>query len=117
MARKSKSHSDDIAAVEELMQDLEARLHRLNAKAKTDVSGGAEDIGDFVSETLARIAAQVRDTADTATDTLANHATEASTDFIKKIWEEMERRPLMTLALAAAAGYLLGLISKQDDAE
>jgi hypothetical protein len=29
----------------------------------------------------------------------------------------MERRPLLTLALAAAGGYLLGLISKQDDAK
>lgn len=117
MARKSKSASDDIAAVEELMQDLESRLRRLNAKAKADVDGGANDIGDFVSDTLARIAAQVRDTAETATDTLASQATEASTDIIKKIWEEMERRPMTTLALAAVAGYLLGLISKQDNVE
>ena len=117
MAKKSKSPSDDIAAVEELMQDLESRLRRLNAKAKADVDGGADDIGNLVSDTLARIAAQVRDTAETATDTLANQATEASTDIIKKMWEEMERRPLMTLALAAAAGYLLGLISKQDNVE
>jgi ElaB/YqjD/DUF883 family membrane-anchored ribosome-binding protein len=117
MARKSKSPSDDIAAVEELMQHLESRLRRLNAKAKADVNGGADDIADFVANALARIAAQVRDTAGTATDTLANQATEASTDIIKKIWQEMERRPMMTLALAAVAGYLLGLISKHDDVE
>lgn len=116
MARKSKAPTDDIAAVEELMQDLESRLRRLNSKAKaTDDSTDADDIADFVSQTLARIAAQVRDTADTATDTLADKATEASTDIIKKIWAEMERHPLMTLALAAGAGYLLGLIGKQDD--
>ena len=117
MARKSKAPTDDMAAVEDLMQDLEQRLRRLNTKAKSDDSGGADDIADFVSQTLARIASQVRDTADAATDTLADQATEASTDIIKKIWEEMERRPLITLALAAAAGYLLGLIGKQDDAE
>ena len=117
MARKSKPPSDDVAAVEELIQDLESRLRRLNAKAKMDVSGGADDIPEFVSETLARIAAQVRDTADTETDTLAGQAAEASTDLIRKIWDEMARRPLTTLALAAAAGYLLGLISKQDDVE
>jgi ElaB/YqjD/DUF883 family membrane-anchored ribosome-binding protein len=117
MAKKSKTSPDDIAAVEELMQDLESRLRRLNNKSKADVAGGADDIADFVSQTLARIAAQVRDTADAATDRLADEATEASTDIIKKIWEEMERRPLTTLALAAAAGYLLGLISKQDSAK
>jgi ElaB/YqjD/DUF883 family membrane-anchored ribosome-binding protein len=117
MAKKTKAQTDDIAAVEELMQDLESRLRRLNAKTGPDVAVGADDITDFVSQTLARIAAQVRDTADTATDTLASEATEASSDLIKRIWQEMERRPLLTLALAAAGGYLLGLISKQDDAK
>ena len=115
MARKPKTHTDDMAAVEELMQDLESRLRNLNTKAKSDVSGGADDISDFVSQTLARIAEQVRDTAGAATETLADQATEAGTDIIKKVWEEMQRRPLTTLALAAAAGYLLGLIGKQDD--
>jgi ElaB/YqjD/DUF883 family membrane-anchored ribosome-binding protein len=117
MARKRKAQTDDIAAVEELMHDLETRLRRLNAKGKPEVSGGADDIADFVSQMLARVAAQVRNTADAATDTLETEATEASTDIVKRIWEEMERRPMMTLALAAAGGYLLGLISKQDDAE
>jgi ElaB/YqjD/DUF883 family membrane-anchored ribosome-binding protein len=114
MARKTKTQTDDLAAVEELMQDLESRLRRLNAKSKPEGDGGADEITDFVSQTLARIAAQVRDTAETATDTLASEATEAGSDLIKRIWQEMERRPMLTLALAAAGGYLLGLISKQD---
>jgi ElaB/YqjD/DUF883 family membrane-anchored ribosome-binding protein len=117
MARKSKTSTNDITAVEELMQDLESRLQRLNTKTKGEASGGTDDIADFVSQTLARIASQVRDTADAATDKLASDATEASTDIIKKIWQEMERRPMMTLALAAAAGYLLGLIARQDSTE
>jgi ElaB/YqjD/DUF883 family membrane-anchored ribosome-binding protein len=117
MARKRKTSTDDVAAVEELMQDLETRLRRLNNKAKTDVPGGPDDISDFVSETLSRIATQVRDTADAATDTLADEATDASTDLIKRIWDEMQRRPMTTLALAAAAGYVLGLISKHEEAE
>jgi ElaB/YqjD/DUF883 family membrane-anchored ribosome-binding protein len=115
MAKKTKAQTDDIAAVEELMQDLESRLRRLNAKTKSDTPGGADDISDLVSQTLSRIATQVRDTAGAATETLADEATDASTDMIKKIWGEMQRRPLTTLALAAAAGYLLGLVSKQDN--
>ena len=117
MARKSKTAKSDITAVEELMQDLESRLQRLNTKPKAEASGGADDVADFVSQTMARIAGQVRDTTDAATDKLTTEATEASTDIIKKIWQEMERRPMMTLALAAAAGYMLGLIAKQDRAE
>jgi ElaB/YqjD/DUF883 family membrane-anchored ribosome-binding protein len=117
MARKSKTAKNDITAVEELMQDLESRLQRLNTKSKAEASGSADDVADFVSQTLARIASQVRDTTDAATDKLTSEATEASTDIIKKIWHEMERRPMTTLALAAAAGYMLGLIARQDRAE
>ena len=117
MAKKNKAQTDDIAAVEELMQDLESRLRRLTGKTKSDAGDGSDDIADFVSHTLGRIAGQVRDTADTATDTLETEASHAGTDLVKRIWEEMERRPLITLALAAAGGYLLGLLSKQDDAK
>ncbi len=117
MARKTKTSTDDFAAVEELMQDLESRLRRINTKAKAETSGGADDIAEFVSQTLARIAAQVRDTADAATGRLAGEATEAGTDMVKKIWREMEHRPMTTLALAAAAGYLLGLVGRQDNPE
>lgn len=117
MAKKAKAPTDDLSAVEGLMQDIEARLRRLNSKADSDVSGGADDIADFVSQTLHRIAGQLRDTTDAATDKLADESTAASTDIIKRIWEEMQRHPLTTLALSAAAGYLLGLISRQRDSE
>lgn len=116
MAKKSKASTTDLAAVEELMQDLETRLRSINSKPKGETASGADDIADFVSGTLARIAGQVRDTAGAATDKLASEASEASTDIIKKVWQEMERRPMTTLALAAAAGYLLGLIGR-DKAE
>ncbi len=114
MAKKTKATADDMAAVEELMQDLEERLRGLTGKAKDDTSGAAGNISDFVSQTLARIAGQVRDTTDEATDTLADQATEVGTDMIKRVWEEMQKRPLTTLALAAAAGFVIGLINNQD---
>ena len=113
MPRKTKASSRDVAAVEELMQDLETRLRRINSRAQEDTDG-SEDVSDFVGQTLARIASQVRVTTDAATDTLTDEATRASTDFLKKIWDEMQRRPITTLALAAAAGYVLGLIGKPD---
>lgn len=117
MAKKSKTSTSNVAAVDDLMQDLESRLRRLSNKTKGEPAGGAEDIADFVSETLSRIAGQVRDTAGAATDKLASEASDASTDIIRKVWREMEQRPMTTLALAAAAGYLLGLIGRQDSAE
>lgn len=117
MAKKTKAPADDMAAVEELMQDLEERLRGLTGKAKDDTSRATGDIGEFVSQTLARIAGQVRTTTDEATDTLTDQATEVGTDMIKRIWDEMQKRPLTTLALAAAAGFVIGLINNQDAPE
>ncbi len=113
MSRKNHRSSDDIVAIEELMHDLETRLHRLNSKAKTEVSGASGDIGEFVTQALARIAQQARDSVRTATHSIADEATQVGTDALKKIWDEIERRPLATLALAAAAGYLVGIISRR----
>lgn len=114
MSKKNQRSSDEIAAIEELMQDLETRLRRLNSKAKTEVSGASSDIGEFVTQALGRITQQVRNSAQTATDSIADEATQMGTDALKKIWAEIERRPLATLALAAAAGYLVGIIGRRN---
>lgn len=114
MAKKNHHSSDDIVAIEELMLDLETRLRRLNSKAKTEASGATGDISDFVTQALARIAQQVRDGAETATHSIADEAAQVGTDALKKVWDELERRPLVTLALAAGLGYVLGLMGRRD---
>lgn len=114
MSRKTNRSSDDIVAIEELMQDLETRLRRLNSKAKSEVSGASGDISEFVTQSLGRIAEQVRDSAQTASHSIADEATQAGTDALKKIWNELEQRPFAALAVAAAVGYVLGLVGRRD---
>jgi ElaB/YqjD/DUF883 family membrane-anchored ribosome-binding protein len=106
--------SDDIVAIEELMQDLETRLRRLNGKAKSETSGASGDVSDFVSEALAGIAARLRNGAENVTHSITDEAARVGTDAVKKIWDEMEQRPLVTLAIAAGVGYLLGLMGRRD---
>jgi ElaB/YqjD/DUF883 family membrane-anchored ribosome-binding protein len=111
MARKSSACGDDIVAIEELMQDLETRLRRLN-KTIAAASGAASAGGEFVIETLAGIVERVRDGA--LTSSLTKDAAQAGSDALKKLWDEIERRPLATLVVAAGIGYLLGLIGRRD---
>lgn len=114
MTTRKSSRSDDIVAIEELMQDLETRLRRLNSKAKTENVGASGDISDFVSEALAGIADRLRNGAESVTHSITDEATRVGTDAVKKIWDEMEHRPLATLAIAAGIGYLLGLMGRRD---
>jgi hypothetical protein len=108
--------SDDIAAIEGLMGDLETRLRRLNTKAQTEDPGASGDIRQFVTEALASIAAGLREGegADGATPSVTGDAARIGGDAIKKIWNELEQRPLVTLAVAVGLGYLVGLIGRRD---
>lgn len=119
--RHARSNSDDIAVVEELMHDLETRLRRLNTKAKSEASGASNEIGDFVSDALATLSTRLRNSTQNAAHTITDEATQVGADAIevgtnamKKVWDEMEHRPLTTLAVAAGVGYLLGLAGRRD---
>jgi ElaB/YqjD/DUF883 family membrane-anchored ribosome-binding protein len=114
MPKKQARSGDDIAAIEELVHDLESRLRRLNTKAKTEVSGASDDVGEFVTAALAGIAARLRENTEDVTHSVTDEAARIGTDAFKKIWNEIEQRPLATLALAAGIGYLLGLIGRRD---
>lgn len=111
MSTRSKvaTTADEIEAIKDLMADLEKRLHRLSGTAKSEVAGGASDISDFVSDSLAGIMNRVRDNAQSVSDTVTDKATEIGGDAVKKIAHEVETHPLTMLAIAAGIGFLFGI--------
>ena len=50
--------AEEIAAIEELMSDLEKRLRRLSGTARREASGASGDVSDFVSDALSGIMSQ-----------------------------------------------------------
>jgi len=112
--RTAKANAaDEIAAIEDLMADLEKRLSRLSGVARREVSGASSDVGDFVSEALSRITDRVRQTAAEATSSVADEAARFGTDAFKKLTDEVEQRPLIMLAVAAGIGFLAGLANRR----
>lgn len=111
MSTRSKvaSTADEIAAIKNLMGDLETRLQRLSSSAKSEVSGGANDISDFVSDALAGIMERVKDSTQSISDTVAEKATDMGGDALKRVVAEVETRPLTMLAIAAGIGFLFGI--------
>ena len=112
--RTAKSiKADEIAAIEDLMGDLEKRLRRLSATTRTETAGASNDIRDFVSEALAGIMKRVRDSASDMTESVAEEATRYGTDALKKVTDEVEQRPLVMLGIAAGVGFLLGMANRR----
>jgi ElaB/YqjD/DUF883 family membrane-anchored ribosome-binding protein len=102
---KVASTAEEIAAIKELMSDLEKRLHRLSGATKREFSGASGEINDFVNDALAGIMERVRDGAHSVSD----GATHLSGDAFKKITAEVEQRPLTMLAIATGIGFLFGM--------
>jgi ElaB/YqjD/DUF883 family membrane-anchored ribosome-binding protein len=109
-ARATKSAAaDEIAAIEDLMGDLEKRLRRLSGTARREASGATSEVGDFVTEALDRIMNRVRDSAANVTHSVAAEASRFGTDAFKKVTDQVENRPMVMLGVAAGLGFLVGL--------
>lgn len=96
--RAKSAKAKEIAAIEDLMGDLDKRLRRLSGTARREASGATSDVGNFVSETLERIMAGVHESASGATRSAIN---------------EVEHRPLVMIGLAAGVGFLVGMSQKR----
>ena len=113
MARRTRSTSEDIAEIEReiagLMRDLENRVGRLNTLSRKGASHAASEASGFVSDTLSETVDRLRNGAHTVTD----EATKLGTDALRRIEDEVEQRPLLTLAIAAGIGFLAGMAGRR----
>jgi ElaB/YqjD/DUF883 family membrane-anchored ribosome-binding protein len=111
MSTRSKvaSTAEEIADIQDLMSDLEKRLHRLSGAGKREFSGASGEISDFVNDALAGIMQRVREGAHSASHSVADKATHMGSDAFKKITDEMEQRPLTLLAIATGIGFIFGM--------
>lgn len=105
--------ADEIAAIEDLMSDLEKRLRRLSGTARREASGATGDVSDFVSEALSGIMERVRESAAGVGHSVADEATRFGSDAFKKLTDEVEHRPLVMLSVAAGIGFLAGMANRR----
>jgi ElaB/YqjD/DUF883 family membrane-anchored ribosome-binding protein len=111
--RAKSAAADEIAAIEDLMSDLEKRLRRLSGSARREATGASIDVREFVDEALDRIMRRVRNSASDVTNSVAGEATRVGSDAFKKLTDEVENRPLLMLAVAAGIGFLAGLANRR----
>jgi ElaB/YqjD/DUF883 family membrane-anchored ribosome-binding protein len=105
--------AEEVAAIEELMSDLEKRLRRLSGTARREASGASDEVGDFVNEALERIMSRVKESAVGVSQTVADEAKRFGTDAFQKLTDEVENRPLLMLGVAAGIGFLAGLANRR----
>ncbi|HET7806136.1 MAG TPA: hypothetical protein VFL53_18000 [Pseudolabrys sp.] len=114
MTTRAKSvAAEEVAAIEELVSDLEKRLRRLSGAAKRETSGVSDDIGEFVNDALNRIMSRVRESAAGVSQSVTDETKRLSGDAFRKLTDEVENRPLLMLGIAAGIGFLAGLANRR----
>lgn len=110
----AQSVSPDIAEmqaeVRQLMSDLEDRIERLNTLTKRGAGHAVDGVNDLVYGALSGVTGKVRDSARSASDDAAKISSQA----INQIATQIDKRPLLTLAIAAGIGFIAGLVRRQD---
>jgi ElaB/YqjD/DUF883 family membrane-anchored ribosome-binding protein len=109
-----KAVRPDIAAmqaeVRQLMTDLEDRIERLNMLTKRGAEHAVDGVNELVVGAVTGATKLVRESAETVTD----DATKFSSQAIREVAAQIDKRPLLTLAIAAGIGFIAGLVRRPD---
>jgi ElaB/YqjD/DUF883 family membrane-anchored ribosome-binding protein len=100
--------ADMQADVRRLMSDLEDRLDRLNQFTRRGAGHAVDGVTDLVQGALSGAADRVRDNARSVSDDAAKISTQA----INQIATQIDKRPLLTLAIAAGIGFAAGFMRR-----
>jgi len=111
MARRSRPavSRNDMAAIQELMHELETRLRRLNSAAKQEASGVTAEVNGLVNDALSNMAEKLRERTQSLADSATDDAVRMGGQALKQLGRGIERHPVATLALAAGIGFLVGM--------
>lgn len=118
------SRTTDVGELERIIRGLEQRLAELTdagnirstissatGQVNRAVSSASGHVGDLVADTLTDVADRLRGSATSVTG-----AARIGTSAVQRIGAEIERRPLMTVAIAVGIGFLAGLAGRRDQA-
>jgi ElaB/YqjD/DUF883 family membrane-anchored ribosome-binding protein len=121
---KRRSQSVEISHLEEMIRTLEARIasltsdstirHSVSAasgQVNQFVSRATDQVGTMVADGLSDFAHRVRNGSDTVSG-----VAKLGTTALRRVSEEVERRPFMTVALALGLGFLAGIAGSTKDA-
>jgi ElaB/YqjD/DUF883 family membrane-anchored ribosome-binding protein len=112
----SRAMSADLAEIERRLRALEKRLERAGSRTATGAVQAADRMGDAIASALSDMSDRFRDGSRSVGggalklgNEAAKEAAKLGNDALRRLADEVERRPLTTLAVAAGVGLLIGL--------
>jgi ElaB/YqjD/DUF883 family membrane-anchored ribosome-binding protein len=119
---RTRRRSRDISELEQVIRTLENRLAELTSgeNIRSRVTGATNQVGSVVTKASNQVGEMVADTLTEFAEKIRGGATSVTsaarvgTGAIQRIGSELERRPLMTVAIALGIGFLAGLAGRRE---
>jgi|SoiMetStandDraft_2_1073263.scaffolds.fasta_scaffold332207_2 ElaB/YqjD/DUF883 family membrane-anchored ribosome-binding protein len=112
----SRAMSADLAEIERRLRALEKRLERAGSRTASGAVQAADRMGDAIASALSDMSDRFRDGSRSVGggalklgNEAAKEAAKLGNDALQRLADEVERRPLTTLAIAAGVGLIVGL--------
>src|SRR6266480_1130057 len=103
----SRAMLPNVRGIERRLRSLEQQLERVGGRTSASTAEVAERAGAAIAPVLSSIADQFRGGAHSMSD----EAAKLGNDALRRLSNEVEHRPLVTLVVAIGVGILVGLTS------
>jgi len=98
----------NVREIETRLRSLEQQLERVGDRTSASTAEVVERVGAAIAPVLSNIADRFRGGAHSMSD----EAAKLGNDALRRLSNEVEHRPLVTLAVAIGVGILVGLASR-----
>ena len=104
----SRTMLPNVREIERRLRSLEQQLERVGDRTSESTAEIVERVGAAIAPVLSSIADRFRGGAHSMTD----EAAKLGNDALRRLSNEVDHRPLMTLSVAVGVGMLVGLASR-----
>jgi len=112
----SRAISAEFGEIDQRLRALERQLERVGGRSAASAAQAAEGVGETIASALNGMAERLRGGANSMRDEAAKIGSEAAklgNDSLRRLSNQVEHRPLVTLAVAVGVGLLVGLASQR----
>ena len=110
----SRAISTEIGDIDQRLRALERRLEGIGSRSAASATQAVDHVGDTIASALSGVAERLRGPANSMREEVAKiggDAAKLGDRALRRIADEVEHRPLITLAVAVGVGVLVGLAS------
>ena len=102
------------AEVADMIASLDERIERLNRLTKQGAAHAASSANDIVLDALSGLTGRVTGKAQAGVSSASDEVAKFGSQAVNRFVREVDKRPLLTLAIAAGIGFIAGLARRPE---